>query len=134
MRTKKSKMTAVAAGLLALASLLPLPLAATAAGASGAVRETGDAAELDRIVAAVIAAQGGSEKLTRHQNGKAVIYETTFHDFRPVAGLVFPFRLDSGVKGAPASAHIVLTSIELDPPLVEARFGKPAAPPAVPQP
>jgi outer membrane lipoprotein-sorting protein len=279
MRTEKLRITAAAAGLLALPLLYPLPLASGAAGAfgtagaaggSGASEARGDAAELDRIVAAVIAAQGGKEKLaavksrresgrmtlgtdaggplvvelarpgkmrmeltvqgktfvrtydgaagwqlnpfaageaaalsgeeltnisheadfdgpwidakargirielagkekvegqdayrlqvtlkggdvdfyyfdaatyrkvrwegTRHQNGKAVIYETAFHDFRPVAGLVLPFRIDSGVKGAPASAHIVLTSIELDPPLAEARFGKPAAPPAVPPP
>ena len=61
----------------------------------------------------------------RHQNGREVAYESVFHDYRTVGGLAFPFRIDSGVKGEPPSAHMTLTAIELDPALAEARFAKP---------
>jgi hypothetical protein len=66
---------------------------------------------------------------TRHQNGKEAVYETVFHDYRAVGGLLFPFRIDSGNQGAPPNAHIILAAIELDPVEEDARFGKPAAAP-----
>jgi hypothetical protein len=65
-------------------------------------------------------------------NGEAVTRETLFHDYRDVGGLKFAFELVSNTPGADVTQRIVVEKIELDPPIDEARFGKPPAPPSSP--
>ena len=65
-------------------------------------------------------------------NGETVTRETYFHDYRDVGGLKFAFELVSNTPGADVTQRIVVDKIELDPPIDDARFGKPPAAPAPP--
>jgi hypothetical protein len=51
---------------------------------------------------------------------------TRFSDYRTVAGLVFPHLLESRVEGSPHSHRLTIATVEVNPPLADARFGKPA--------
>jgi hypothetical protein len=57
--------------------------------------------------------------------GKEKRLDTFFRDYRRVGALLIPHVLESRVEGAPANHKLVVTAVELDPPLAEARFGKP---------
>lgn len=56
--------------------------------------------------------------------------ETTFGNFKPVGGLLFPHQIVGGAKGAPQKQTITVEKIELDPAIDAARFTMPAAQPA----
>lgn len=53
------------------------------------------------------------------------VFESYFHDYRKVKGLMFAFEIDSGMLGQPANQKIVFDKIEVNPKLDDARFGKP---------
>lgn len=53
------------------------------------------------------------------------VFESYFHDYRKVNGLMFAFEIDSGMLGQPANQKIVFDKIEVNPPLDDGRFGKP---------
>jgi hypothetical protein len=63
--------------------------------------------------------------VARTLGGRRVDLETTFADYRPVGGLVFPHLIESRAKGRPQSLRIVVETTELDPDLDEARFRMP---------
>ena len=59
--------------------------------------------------------------------GQEMEIETTYGDFKPVEGLIYPFTMEQKPKGAPGGMTITLSKIELNPSLEESRFSKPAA-------
>jgi outer membrane lipoprotein-sorting protein len=63
---------------------------------------------------------------------KELEFNTLFHDYRPVSGLPFPFTIDTDTVGSDAEQKIVFDKIEVNSPLEDARFQKPAAEPAAP--
>jgi len=62
---------------------------------------------------------------TRTVAGRAVDLETTFSDFRPVGGVVFPHSVKSGAKGQPLLLELVVEEAVLNEPLDDARFQMP---------
>jgi outer membrane lipoprotein-sorting protein len=62
---------------------------------------------------------------TRTVNGATVESETTLADYREVDGLMFPFRMESGIAGAPEKQQIVLESVTVNVPIDDARFQMP---------
>jgi hypothetical protein len=67
---------------------------------------------------------------TRQVDGKPVEFVTEIGDYRPVGGLVFPHRMEVGPRGSPDQRQrLVLQKVEVDPPLDDARFAMPGAPP-----
>jgi hypothetical protein len=65
-------------------------------------------------------------------NGEAVTRETLFKDYRDVGWLKFAFELVSNTPGTDVTQRIVVEKIEIDPPIDDARFGKPPGPPSLP--
>jgi hypothetical protein len=68
----------------------------------------------------------------RQANGKETLFLSSFKDYRTVGGLWFPFRISSRAIGNENRQEIVLTRVELDTPIDDARFAfpKPAVKPA----
>jgi outer membrane lipoprotein-sorting protein len=68
---------------------------------------------------------------SRTMDGRVVESETTLGDYREVAGLKLPHRVEGGPKGRSEKQAIVFSKIEVDPVIDDTRFGKPTtAPPA----
>ena len=63
--------------------------------------------------------------VTRIIQGHPTVLETRFSDFRPANGLVFPYAIETHVKDRPQSLRIAVDSIELNPPIDDARFKMP---------
>ena len=63
----------------------------------------------------------------RVMDGKPVVFETYFRDYRRVSGVMVAFRLDSGTEGSPANLHFVFDSATIDPVIPDARFVMPPA-------
>lgn len=61
--------------------------------------------------------------------GQEIESETTFGDFKPVDGVIYPFSIESKAKGAPAGMAITVSKIEVNPTLDASRFAMPAAAP-----
>jgi hypothetical protein len=73
----------------------------------------------------------------RQANGKETVFVSSFKDYRAVGGIQFPFRIESRAQGNESRQEIVITRVELNTPIHEARFAllKPAAkPPEAPKP
>jgi outer membrane lipoprotein-sorting protein len=76
-----------------------------------------------------------------HKTGdKEMPWESFFSDFQEVRGLKYAFRIDQGSPGTDIKQTLIAEKIEIDPPLEDSRFGKPAQPeptnpgsPATPQ-
>ena len=68
----------------------------------------------------------------RQANGKEIVFVSSFKDYRVVGGIQFPFRISSEAKGNENRQEIVITRVELNTPIADARFAlpKPAAKPA----
>jgi outer membrane lipoprotein-sorting protein len=62
--------------------------------------------------------------------GEDKVLGTRFGDYRTVGGLAIPHLLESRIEGAPYSHKLTITSVEIDVPLPDARFGKPMATPS----
>ena len=58
----------------------------------------------------------------RSVNGKEVVFQSSFTDYRTVGGLQFPFRIESQAKGNENRQQIVITRVELNSPIDDARF------------
>ena len=65
-------------------------------------------------------------------NGKPVVFESDFLDYRDVGGVKYPFQIVSAMKGSAQKQKIAFTKIESNTPIDDARFtpGSMAAPPA----
>jgi len=74
---------------------------------------------------------------SRMINGKAVVFESDFSDFRDAGGVKYPFLIVSSIKGSAQKQKVTFTKIEINPQIDDARFTPasiaqqpPAAPPA----
>ncbi|MEN8163157.1 MAG: hypothetical protein ABFS37_03430 [Acidobacteriota bacterium] len=63
--------------------------------------------------------------VTRIMEGRPVLLEATFSDFREEGGLVFPYLIETHVMDRPEVIRIVVEHIELNPDLDDARFRLP---------
>lgn len=75
-------------------------------------------------------AQTGLEtqvELTQTLRGQPKLLRTRFGDYRTVDGLRLPHLLESRLEGAPYSHKLLVTSVEVNPPIAETRFGRPEA-------
>ena len=65
-------------------------------------------------------------------NGKPVVFESDFNDYREAGGVKYPFQILSSIKGSAQKQKITFTKIEINPPIEDARFtpASIAAPPA----
>jgi hypothetical protein len=61
----------------------------------------------------------------RTVDGKPVEMVTEVSDYRPLAGLVFPYRIEMGPRGKPERQRLVIQRIEINPPLDASRFAMP---------
>ena len=66
----------------------------------------------------------------RTVDGQEVEFVTEVSDYRSVGGLVFPHRIDVGPKGSPDRQRLSIRTIEINPPLDDARFAMPGRRPA----
>jgi hypothetical protein len=66
----------------------------------------------------------------RRVEGQEVDFVTEVGDYRPEGGLVFPHRIELGPKGSPDRQRLTIASVEVNPPLDDARFSFPGAPAA----
>ena len=62
---------------------------------------------------------------TETLSGRAIEVETTFSDFRPVGGVVFPHFIRNSAKGRPDYLEVVVEEAELNLPLDDSRFEMP---------
>jgi hypothetical protein len=53
------------------------------------------------------------------------VFESYFRNYRRVNGLMYAFEIDSGLLGQPANQKIILEKVDVNPPIDDARFGKP---------
>ncbi|HEY0511760.1 MAG TPA: outer membrane lipoprotein-sorting protein [Thermoanaerobaculia bacterium] len=60
-------------------------------------------------------------------HGQEMETETTFGDFKPVDGLIFPFSIESKAKGMPGGMTMTFSKVEVNPTLDASRFAMPAA-------
>jgi outer membrane lipoprotein-sorting protein len=65
---------------------------------------------------------------TRKTGVEEVPWESYFSDFHEVQGLKYAFRIDQGSPGTGDKQTLITEKVEVDPPLGDARFSKPAAP------
>jgi len=56
--------------------------------------------------------------------------ESSIADYREVNGLMFPFAMESGVKGSPQKQKLTIEKVELNVPVDDSVFKMPAAAPA----
>ncbi|MEO6259624.1 MAG: hypothetical protein ABIP63_04710, partial [Thermoanaerobaculia bacterium] len=61
----------------------------------------------------------------RKMQGTDVETETTIGDYKEVEGMMFPFSIESHMKGKPAGQSIAIEKIELNPKLDSASFVMP---------
>jgi hypothetical protein len=61
----------------------------------------------------------------RRVDGETVVGESLVSDYRDVDGLVLPHAFENGPKGARERQKLVITSVELNPALEDARFSMP---------
>jgi outer membrane lipoprotein-sorting protein len=64
----------------------------------------------------------------RQAEGQEFPVETYFRDYRDVEGLKFAFEIDSGSSASDLTQKITIDKIELNPPLSDSDFEKPATP------
>jgi hypothetical protein len=63
---------------------------------------------------------------TRVVRGTPVHVETTYTDYRQVDGLMFAHAIEAGARGRPRRLRVVVDTVEVNPPIEEARFATPA--------
>jgi hypothetical protein len=62
---------------------------------------------------------------TRTVDGQPVDFVTHVGDYRTVQGVSFPFRIEVGPKGALDRQKLLLTKVEVNPPIDDTRFAMP---------
>jgi len=65
---------------------------------------------------------------TRTVEGKDVPWESFFSDYREVNGVKYAFKIDSDSPGTDLKQSVLAEKIEINAPIEEERFAKPAAP------
>jgi hypothetical protein len=66
----------------------------------------------------------------RSINGKRLVYESSFSDYRDVGGIKYPFLIVSSLQGSAQHQKMTFTTIENNPRIDEVIFEMPAAPAA----
>lgn len=72
------------------------------------------------------------EEGTRTIRGSEQQSETSLSDYREIGGLMFPFAIESSIKGSPEKQKITLDKVELNVPADDSMFKMPAAAPPAP--
>ncbi len=70
------------------------------------------------------------EEVKRNVRGSEQDVETVLGDYKEVNGLMFPFAMESGVKGSQQKQKLTISKIELNTPVDDSLFKMPAAPAA----
>lgn len=70
------------------------------------------------------------EETTRTVRGSEQVVEAAIGDYKEVDGILFPFAIESGIKGSPQKQKLTITKIELNVPADDSIFKMPAAAPA----
>jgi hypothetical protein len=63
----------------------------------------------------------------RTMNGHPVVFESTFGDYRRVAGVLFPFRIASRTRGRSGGQRVVFDSVAVNVPIPARDFAMPGA-------
>jgi hypothetical protein len=63
---------------------------------------------------------------TRTVRGRPVLIETTYGDYRKSSGVRFPHLIDVEAAGRPQGLHVMVDTIEVNPPLSDDRFRLPS--------
>jgi hypothetical protein len=64
----------------------------------------------------------------RRLEGQEVEFVTDVGDYRSVGGLAFPHRIEVGPRGSAERQRLVVRTVEVNPPLDDARFAMPGGP------
>jgi len=64
---------------------------------------------------------------TRSVDGQPVEFVTEVSDYRPVSGLMFPYRIEVGPKGKPERQRLLIQRVEINPVIDPGRFAMPRA-------
>lgn len=59
---------------------------------------------------------------TRVINGKTMVFESLYRDYRKVSGLMFPFAIETSTQGSDRKQQITFGRIEVNPPIDDSRF------------
>jgi len=70
------------------------------------------------------------EETKRTVRGTEQVFESSIGDYKEVNGIVFPFAVESGVKGSPDKQKLTITKMELNLPTDDSIFKMPAVVPA----
>jgi outer membrane lipoprotein-sorting protein len=73
------------------------------------------------------------EETKRTVRGSEQVVESAIGDYKEVDGIVFPFAVESGVKGSPEKQKLTITKMELNLPVDDSIFKMPAPAPAPPK-
>jgi outer membrane lipoprotein-sorting protein len=74
------------------------------------------------------------EQVNRVVRGTEQEVETSLGDYKEVNGLMFPFAMETGVKGSPQTQKLTLSKIELNVPVDDSIFKMPPPPPPAAKP
>jgi outer membrane lipoprotein-sorting protein len=74
------------------------------------------------------------EETTRMVRGTEHDFESSIGDYKDVDGLIFPFAVESGIKGTDQKQKITISKIELNVPADDGIFKMPPPAPAAPAP
>lgn len=72
------------------------------------------------------------EETKRMVRGTEQVVESSIGDYKEVNGIVFPFAVESGVKGSAEKEKLTITKIELNVPVEDSSFKMPPPAPAAP--
>jgi hypothetical protein len=67
-------------------------------------------------------------------NGKPVVFESNFSDYRDAGGVKYAFQIESWMQGSTQKQKIAFSQIEINPPLDDARFTPASIAPPPPAP
>ena len=70
------------------------------------------------------------EETKRTVRGTEQVFESSIGDYKEVNGIIFPFAVESGVKGSPDKEKLTITKMELNVPVEDSIFKMPAVVPA----
>jgi len=59
---------------------------------------------------------------TRQVHGQPLQIKMTFGDYKKTSGTIFPHQIDIAAAGRPQTMHVVVDTVEVNPPLAEDRF------------
>ncbi len=70
------------------------------------------------------------EETKRTVRGTEQVVESAIGDYKEVGGIVYPFAVESGIKGSPEKQKLTITKVELNVPVEDSIFKMPAPAPA----